>query len=209
VAVRVSVHQPSPERTLATWLDSAPDLSCANSTQGHWVDAEHQPTDLAVGGSNPSRRATITAAQRPYRGTAAYRWTVGVRPNCDHVGGHSRWGCDHLPPQTAICPVPGYRLRAAGAMPSRCVGRRGRGMSLERGDGCVGIQVGAAMRAESLAGWSGASPRSRCRGRTLFCWGPVRSLAGAKDVFEGWAARSCPSFVSTFSPGPRRSLDSS
>jgi hypothetical protein len=38
-------------------VDSTPDLSSANSTQAHWVDGEHQPTDLAVGGSNPSRRA--------------------------------------------------------------------------------------------------------------------------------------------------------
>jgi hypothetical protein len=40
MAVRVAVHQPAPD-----------------STQAHWVDGEHQPTDLAVGGSNPSRRA--------------------------------------------------------------------------------------------------------------------------------------------------------
>jgi hypothetical protein len=34
-------------------------LSSTNSTQADWVDVEHQPTDLAVGGSNPSRRAPI------------------------------------------------------------------------------------------------------------------------------------------------------
>ena len=39
------------------WLDSTPDLSCANGTRDHCVDVEHQPTDLAVAGSNPSRRA--------------------------------------------------------------------------------------------------------------------------------------------------------
>jgi hypothetical protein len=49
VAVRVAVHQPSPDRTQAVSLDSAPDLSCTNSTQAHCVDVEHQPTDLAVG----------------------------------------------------------------------------------------------------------------------------------------------------------------
>src|SRR5215213_8799442 len=57
VAVRVAVHQPSPDSTQATWLDSAPDLSCTNGTQAYWVDVEYQPTELAVGGSNPSRRA--------------------------------------------------------------------------------------------------------------------------------------------------------
>jgi hypothetical protein len=57
MAVRVAVHQPSPDSTQAVWLDSTPDLSCADSTQANCVDVEHQPTDLAVGGSNPSRRA--------------------------------------------------------------------------------------------------------------------------------------------------------
>jgi hypothetical protein len=59
MAVRVAVHQPSPDSTQATWLDLAPDLSCTNSTRDHAVDVEHQPTDLAVGGSNPSRRAKL------------------------------------------------------------------------------------------------------------------------------------------------------
>jgi hypothetical protein len=50
----VAVHQPSPDRTLAVWLDSTPDLSCTNSTQAHCVDGEHQPTDLAVWGAQRS-----------------------------------------------------------------------------------------------------------------------------------------------------------
>jgi hypothetical protein len=49
MAVRVAVHQPSPDRTLAVWLDSTPDLSSANSTPAYCVDVKHQPTDLAVG----------------------------------------------------------------------------------------------------------------------------------------------------------------
>jgi hypothetical protein len=40
-------------------------MSCTNSTQAYVLDVEHQATDLAVGGSNPSRRA-ITAVQRAY-----------------------------------------------------------------------------------------------------------------------------------------------
>jgi len=45
------------------------------------VDVEHQPTDLAVGGSNPSRRASKTPAQRPcYR--AIERWQS---PDCDPI----------------------------------------------------------------------------------------------------------------------------
>src|SRR5215216_5655025 len=65
MAVRVAVHHPSPDSTWDNWLDSTPDLSSVNSTQAYCVDIESQPTDLAVGGSNPSRRAEA-AAQRQY-----------------------------------------------------------------------------------------------------------------------------------------------
>jgi hypothetical protein len=59
MAVRVAVHQPSPDRsTQAVWLDLAPELSSINSTQAYWVDVEHQPTDLAVSGSHRSTEAT-------------------------------------------------------------------------------------------------------------------------------------------------------
>jgi hypothetical protein len=57
MSIPVSVHQPSPDSTAGYRLDLTPDLSSANSTQPHCLDAEHQPTDLAIGGSNPSRRA--------------------------------------------------------------------------------------------------------------------------------------------------------
>jgi hypothetical protein len=50
MSVPLSVHQPVPDRTLAVWLDSTPDLSCTDSTQAYCVDGEHQPTDLVVGG---------------------------------------------------------------------------------------------------------------------------------------------------------------
>jgi hypothetical protein len=40
-------------------------LSCPNSTRRHPVDEERQTTDLAVGGSNPSRRAAAALLQLP------------------------------------------------------------------------------------------------------------------------------------------------
>jgi hypothetical protein len=43
------------------------------------IDAEHQATDLAVGGSNPSRRATITAVQRPITRASGTRQVVLAR----------------------------------------------------------------------------------------------------------------------------------
>jgi hypothetical protein len=56
-------------------------MSCADSTQAHWVDVEHQPTDLAVGGSNPSRRATKGAGQRHCGGLL----NAGRLPDCDPI----------------------------------------------------------------------------------------------------------------------------
>jgi hypothetical protein len=52
VAVRVAVHQPSPASTWDDWLELGADLSSRNSTQEYPVDVDHQPTDLAVGGSD-------------------------------------------------------------------------------------------------------------------------------------------------------------
>jgi hypothetical protein len=53
-----------------------PTTRAAPLDPGHGPD-RHQTTDLAVGGSNPSRRATITAGQRPCARTAA--WWQGRR----------------------------------------------------------------------------------------------------------------------------------
>jgi transposase len=39
----------STSSTSGDWPDSAPDLSCTDSTRDDAVDAEHQPTELAVG----------------------------------------------------------------------------------------------------------------------------------------------------------------
>ena len=51
----------------SVWIDEASDVRRPDRSEANQIDAEHQPSDLAVGGSNPSRRASITAAQRPYR----------------------------------------------------------------------------------------------------------------------------------------------
>ena len=41
----------------SVWTDEAPNVSRPDPTGADQIDAEHQSTDLAVGGSNPSRRA--------------------------------------------------------------------------------------------------------------------------------------------------------
>jgi hypothetical protein len=59
-------------------------------------------TDLAVGGSNPSRRATKPAAQRPGDRVTEGCLHAGLRPNCDHIGGHFQLDCDHVRPHSPV-----------------------------------------------------------------------------------------------------------
>jgi len=47
------------------WLDLGTDLSSANSTRAHWVDAEHQPTDLVVGQRRPGFSGRLVCPFRP------------------------------------------------------------------------------------------------------------------------------------------------
>ena len=76
---------------------SATGVTPAESGVGTRPD-RHQTTDLAVGGSNLSRRSSETAGQRPCGGAAAWCQIAGLRPNCDPIAGHSQHGCDHLRP---------------------------------------------------------------------------------------------------------------
>jgi hypothetical protein len=73
MSVPVSVHQPAPDRTLAVWLDWAPDLSSTDSTQAHCVDGDHQPTDLVVGFPGCSVVWSIEADATPYAGLGVSR----------------------------------------------------------------------------------------------------------------------------------------
>jgi hypothetical protein len=75
VSVSVSVHEPVPDRTLAISLDLAPDLSCTDSIQDHYMDVDHQPTDLAVGVRIP-------------RGAPRHRRSAGVSPLTNPRPGH-------------------------------------------------------------------------------------------------------------------------
>jgi hypothetical protein len=54
----IQLAPPGPNGT-----DNTPHVTSLDPTGGNQSDAEHPPTDLAVGGSSPSRRATKTAGQ--------------------------------------------------------------------------------------------------------------------------------------------------
>jgi hypothetical protein len=47
----------------SVWTDDPSDVSRLDRSGADQTDVEHQPTDLAVGGSNPSRRAKHAVQQ--------------------------------------------------------------------------------------------------------------------------------------------------
>jgi hypothetical protein len=92
-------------------------LSCNDSTQDNCVDAEHQAMDLAVGGSNPSRRAKAQLRAVEYREPAAagggglgiaFRWpaTAAALLMVDQSG---RIGGSRPPRAFGGCPAPSWR----------------------------------------------------------------------------------------------------
>jgi hypothetical protein len=63
---------------LRYWLDSAPHLSCADSTQAYCVDVEHQPTDLAVGFESLAARQTRSSEASSKRSSVGRHLAVSV-----------------------------------------------------------------------------------------------------------------------------------
>jgi hypothetical protein len=55
--IRLIIHTIRRDRSGSVWTDEAPNLSSPDPSGADQIDAEHQATDLAVGGSNPLRRA--------------------------------------------------------------------------------------------------------------------------------------------------------
>jgi hypothetical protein len=95
-------------------IDEAPDVSRPDPSGADQIDAEHQATDLAVGGSNPSRRATKIPAQRPVTGSPTGSWP----PDCDHIAttlagtaNRTATTCDHYGPcgLHCCCSTPPWR----------------------------------------------------------------------------------------------------
>ena len=55
--IRLIIHTIRRDRTRSDQIDEALNVSRPDPSGADQIDAEHQATDLAVGGSNPSRRA--------------------------------------------------------------------------------------------------------------------------------------------------------
>jgi hypothetical protein len=85
--IRLIIQTIRRNRTRSVWIDEASNVSRPDPSGADQIDAEHQAMDLAVGGSNPSRRATISPAQRPCHGVAACCGAAGLRPNCTPSAG--------------------------------------------------------------------------------------------------------------------------
>jgi hypothetical protein len=75
--IRLIIQTIRRDPTGSVWIDEASNVSRPDRSGADQIDAEHQPTDLAVGGSNPSRR-TKRAAQRAIKqekpGAADLAW---------------------------------------------------------------------------------------------------------------------------------------
>jgi hypothetical protein len=69
------------DRSGSVWIDGASNVSRPDRSGSDQIDAEHQDTDLAVGGSNPSRRAK-RAAQRCYSKRSRKHPIVGLIIHC-------------------------------------------------------------------------------------------------------------------------------
>jgi hypothetical protein len=56
--IRLIIQTIQQDRSGSDQTDDAPDVSRPDPSGADPIDADHQATDLAVGGSNPSRRAS-------------------------------------------------------------------------------------------------------------------------------------------------------
>jgi hypothetical protein len=74
--IRLIIQTIRRDRSGSVWTDEAPNVSRPDPSVADQIDAEHQTTDLAVGGSNPSRRAP-SAQVGSYVGAFLVR--IGVR----------------------------------------------------------------------------------------------------------------------------------
>jgi hypothetical protein len=90
--IRLIIHSIRLGRSGSVWTDEALNVSRPDRSGPDQIDAEHQATDLAVGGSNPSRRAQRPRSRprsRPgSRLTAAVAPGLGAGELCARLEGH-------------------------------------------------------------------------------------------------------------------------
>jgi hypothetical protein len=156
----------------ADQIDDPSNVSSADPSGADQIDAEHQATDLAVGGSNPSRRATNPAGQRPCNRVAGCYRGGGLRPHL-----RPRWRAlptPLRPPATPMArPDPASprwstRRQQRSAMGAAC------GRLVASSPGVVELPEGGRRRLELVAGgW--LPQRSRAclppwHGRALVTW---------------------------------------
>jgi hypothetical protein len=103
--IRLIIQTIRQDPTGSVQIDEASDVSRPDPTRSDQIDAEHQATDLAVGGSNPARR-THASGQRPRVNTPAAlsacggvlggSWPAQQRPAHGSTGTH-RWPSSSVP----------------------------------------------------------------------------------------------------------------
>jgi hypothetical protein len=71
--LRLIIQTIRQDRSGSNQIDDLSNVSRLDPSGADQIDAEHQATDLAVGGSNPSRRAEHPAHRLPSKGSSARR----------------------------------------------------------------------------------------------------------------------------------------
>ena len=122
--IRLIIHTIRRDPSGSIWIDEASNVSSPDRSGADQIDTEHQATDLAVGGSNPSRRATITAAQRPCDGIAVSCQRARLRPSCTTLAGSPKVTPPARPVRAAVgpplhWPLPCTRRRSRPTRPPR------------------------------------------------------------------------------------------
>jgi hypothetical protein len=119
--IRLIIHTILLYPSRAVWIDEASNVSRPDPSGANQIDAEHQATDLAVGGSNPSRRA-----QRPRSADwgslfacllIILRRRVTPSDRLEPVEAHHRTGHQHKGEPSPRVPVPPHLQPPEAAQP--------------------------------------------------------------------------------------------
>ena len=202
--IRLIIHTIRRDPSGSIWIDEASNVSSPDRSGADQIDTEHQATDLAVGGSNPSRRATITAAQRPCDGIAVSCRAARLRPSCTTLAGSPKVTPPARPVRAAVAwPLPTGPYLARGVVrgrPGRLgPARPGRGGGPDCGRPRRPVPSGKVVT--DGCRWCRPGACQACFASSRQCWGPSGSTL--------WPTR--PGSVSALPPtcthpGPHRRL---
>jgi hypothetical protein len=151
-------------------------------------DSGWPTTDLAVGVRIPRGTPPTPLVSGPVTGVAERSRIAGLRPNCDHVGGHSEPGCDHRDHNRP------FRLAASQRHPARpgtaLPSHQTHCLTSHRSDHQVKAKLSQAATQRMRSRWSALGPHG-----TRNRWSSVGTSGPARRV---WIAGHGPSTATTW-----------